>query len=89
MQLHDWLQPVATGFYEDWLHTYKSQELVCKSRTLSLCISITPLICVKQQVFQPPLSILGMHIENPCFVHFKYPLDMCKTRGCKVVSHQP
>ena len=56
------LHVVATGFHEDWLHTYKSQELVHKSRALSLCISITSLICMKQQVFQPPLSILGTYI---------------------------
>ena len=30
-----------------------------------------------------------MHIENPCFVHFKDPVEMCKTRGCTIVFHQP
>ena len=73
----------------NWLQTYKSQELVCKSRTLGLYISITSLFCMKQQVFGLPLSILGTYIENPCFVHFKHPLDMCKSRDCKLISHQP
>ena len=74
-------QPVATSFYEDQLHTYKSQELVHKSRTLSLCISIMFLICVKQQVFQPPSRIFGTHIENPHFAHINYFLDLCVTTG--------
>ena len=63
-RLHVVAWSVATGFYEDQLHTYKSQELVHKSRTLSLCISIMSLICMKQQVFQPPLWIFGTHWES-------------------------
>ena len=73
----------------DWLPTHKSQESVRKLRTLVLHILITSLICVKQQVFEPLLRILITHIEKPCFVHFKYPLDMCKTRGCKLVCTNP
>ena len=39
--------------------------------------------------FKSFLRILSTHIKNPCFVHFKDPLEMFKTRGCTIVYHQP
>ena len=63
---------------------------MCISRTHVLCIWSTSLKCAKQGDSNHFLRILSMHIENPCVVHFKDPLEMFKTRGCtSIVYHQP
>ena len=80
---------LATGFYEDWLHTLKITKF-CVHIKNPYFVQLKCLFEMHQtRGCESFLKILSMHIENSCFVHFKDPLEMCKTRGCTMVGHQP